>query len=170
MLREQERGTGSGVGCQQCIYPPLVHAAALQITQLAFHRFLLHHFPSVWLAAHVENKLWSSRHVWSAPKDCHLCMMATRVDNVKGLFSFFKLCGELKVCLPPVCLILISLPLASEADRMGGQSGARARDCGRTHVQDGNDDFPLWRGEMQFWWQDPAWECCWHRKPRQENW
>lgn len=77
-------------GYQQCIlYPP---QAACYVTHLTFHRFLLHHFPSVLLAACDMHMRKISRHVWL---NYHL-PMASRVDNVKGLFSFFKLCGELK--------------------------------------------------------------------------
>lgn len=78
-----------------------------------------------------------------------LITMATGAESssIKGLFDFFQLCGRLKVRVlhllsagRSLCPLLHAAP---EEDRLGEPSGAGARDCGWTHVQDGHAQLPL---------------------------
>lgn len=78
----------------------------------------------------------------------HSIAKETMNPEIRGLFSFFQLCGKLKVCFPPLynpiyVLKLLLFSTASQTDRMGEQWCARSRNCCRPHVQDGHDVFSV---------------------------
>lgn len=72
--------------------------------------------------------------------------MASKQTEIKGLFAFFELCGNLKVgsCEPSVFHKTLSVAAALETHRMGVEGSEGPRKCGVSHLQNGDDGILVW--------------------------